>query len=54
MEVVTHQPAISIPTSFHFPLNRAGGRTSNVRRLQSTHEYLVNQYDPNRILYAYS
>ena len=26
---MTHQPAISITTSFHFPFNRAGGRTSN-------------------------
>jgi hypothetical protein len=29
---VTHQPAISFSNSFHFPFNRAGGRTSNVDR----------------------
>jgi hypothetical protein len=29
---VTHQPAISLSISSHFPLNRAGGRTSNVRQ----------------------
>ena len=28
---MTHQPAISFSIAFHFPLNRAGGRTSNVR-----------------------
>ncbi len=30
-QVVTHQPAISFSNSIHFPFNRAGGRTSNVR-----------------------
>ena len=30
---MTHQPAISFSISFHFPFNRAGGRTSNVRRI---------------------
>jgi hypothetical protein len=29
---VTRQPAISFPFSIHFLFNRAGGRTSNVRR----------------------
>jgi hypothetical protein len=29
---VTHQPAISFSISIHFPFNRAGGRTSNVRQ----------------------
>ena len=29
---MTHQPAISFSNSFHFPINRAGGRTSNVRQ----------------------
>ena len=29
---MTHQPAISFSNSFHFPFNRAGGRTSNVRQ----------------------
>ena len=29
-QVVAHQPAISISISFQHPLNRAGGRTSNV------------------------
>lgn len=28
---MTRQPAISFSGSFHFPFNRAGGRTSNVR-----------------------
>ncbi len=31
-QVVTHQPAISFSISIHFPFNRAGGRTSNVRQ----------------------
>jgi hypothetical protein len=29
---VAHQPAISSSISIHFPFNRAGGRTSNVRQ----------------------
>ena len=29
---MTRQPAISFSISFHFPFNRAGGRTSNVRQ----------------------
>ncbi len=33
---MTHQPAISFSNSIHFPLNRAGGRTSNVSRRMIT------------------
>ena len=33
---MTHQPAISVSISFQHPFNRAGGRTSNVRRIEAT------------------
>jgi probable HAF family extracellular repeat protein len=43
-QVMTHQPAISFSNSIHFPFNRAGGRTSNVRKknkMQTYHKLLA-------------
>ena len=37
-QVVTHQPAISFSIAFQHPLNRAGGRTSNVGQETEDHE----------------
>jgi hypothetical protein len=38
---MTHQPAMSFSNSFHFPFNRAGGSTSNVRLMYSAPSTLI-------------
>lgn len=37
-----HQPAMSLSISFHFPFNRAGGRTSNVRLVKHMYHIILN------------
>jgi hypothetical protein len=43
---VTHQPAISFSILFHFPFNRAGGRTSNVRQDMQTYSQIRSLIAP--------
>jgi hypothetical protein len=42
-QVVTHQPAKSFTISFQHPFNRAGGRTSNVRRQRIMSRFILNK-----------
>ena len=42
---MTHQPAISFSNSFHFPFNRAGGRSSNVMQRMNRLYIIGNGFD---------